>query len=245
MNCKLTPEYTERLSNLSLEIVNLKENISNILCSDSYISAKKASDILKLNPYFLDTETTGLGFYSQIIEIGIIDIDENIILESRYNPTVDIDCGAEHVHGISKKYLVNERLFSFHAEKIKNILLNNHIVIFNSDFDLDMIESTLRAFDINNKYVDDVDVTCAMYLSADFFGATNRYGTISLSNAIYKAGLNDKDFGLAHSAIGDCRSTLAVFKIIANHKKKFDDEILKIEEKIYFVENIIKNEGFQ
>lgn len=53
---------------------------------------------------------------------------------------------------------------------------------------------------------------CAMELAAGYFGATNRYGTISLASAASQAALTE---GEAHSAIADARMTAGVVNAIA------------------------------
>lgn len=56
-------------------------------------------------------------------------------------------------------------------------------------------------------------VYCAMELAAGYYGATNRYGTISLASAASQAGLTWE--GLAHSAIADARMTAGGVNAIA------------------------------
>ncbi|EMW1918342.1 3'-5' exonuclease, partial [Escherichia coli] len=55
-------------------------------------------------------------------------------------------------------------------------------------------------------------VYCAMELAAGYYGATNRYGTISLASPS-QAGLTWE--GLAHSAIVDARMAAGVVNAIA------------------------------
>lgn len=234
-DCECIPDLTEN-KKISLKISNLKRKITNekkyLLSSFS----SEACDILERNSYFLDTETTGLGDCSQVIEVGIIDCDENIIFESRYKPTVEIETGAQEVHGISKKSLEKEKIFSDDAKKIKDILLNNFIVIFNSSFDLRLLKNTYEAFDVDCEFLNDVKTKCAMYLSAGYYGATNKYGSISLFNVVAAAELEGNDFGAAHSAVGDCRATLAVIKKIASDKKISEKRIEKLEMELVSLE---------
>ncbi len=234
-DCECIPEKTEK-QKIKWEISNLKRKITIEKNNLDKSYPGKALEILKRKPLFLDTETTGLDDLAQIIELGIVGCNGDVIFESRYNPTVEIDQGAEDVHGISKKSLEKEKIFSDDAKKIKKILLNNLIVIFNSEFDLRLLKNTYKAFNLNYEFLGDVESECAMYFSARYWGATNRYGTISLSNAVYEAGLNFSDFGEAHSAVGDCKATLAVIKKIASDKEKKEIYIKELEEKLENIE---------
>ncbi|MBN6329352.1 3'-5' exonuclease, partial [Escherichia coli] len=56
-------------------------------------------------------------------------------------------------------------------------------------------------------------VYCAMELAAGYYGATNRYGTISLACAASQAGLTWE--GQAHSTIADARMAAGVVNAIA------------------------------
>ncbi|WP_143359843.1 3'-5' exonuclease, partial [Escherichia coli] len=61
--------------------------------------------------------------------------------------------------------------------------------------------------------LEELTVYCAMELAAGYYGATNRYGTISLACAASQAGLTWE--GQAHSAIADARMTAGVVNAIA------------------------------
>jgi len=53
-----------------------------------------------------------------------------------------------------------------------------------------------------------LETDVALYRAAHVFGATNRYGTIFLADAVFEARLCFE--GQAHSALGDVLTTLAV-----------------------------------
>ncbi|HFG3231745.1 TPA: 3'-5' exonuclease, partial [Escherichia coli] len=62
-------------------------------------------------------------------------------------------------------------------------------------------------------WLEELTVYCAMELAAGYYGATNRYGTISLACAASQAGLTWE--GQAHSAIADARMAAGVVNAIA------------------------------
>jgi len=49
---------------------------------------ERARQVIGLNPIFLDTETTGVGLYDLVIEVGIVDLDGNVLFNSLINPDI-------------------------------------------------------------------------------------------------------------------------------------------------------------
>ncbi|PHM23926.1 3'-5' exonuclease [Xenorhabdus innexi] len=164
--------------------------------------------------YILDTETTGLDKQAQIVEIALTDTDGKVIYQSRLRPSVPIDAEAQAVHGIALSDLVNEPQWPQVADELISLLNSRPLIIFNAKFDLRIIAQTAKAFSMDTRWLKQLQCRCAMDLSALFYGATNKYGTISLANAARAAGVSVK--GKAHSAVVDCQTTAAVVRSIAN-----------------------------
>ncbi len=76
-------------------------------------------------------------------------------------------------------------------------------VIVNARFDIRILKQTAAAHSDPADWLEELTVYCAMELAAGYYGATNRYGTISLACAASQAGLTWE--GQAHS--GDRRRT--------------------------------------
>lgn len=72
------------------------------------------------------------------------------------------------------------------------------------------------------EWLDECLTHCAMYLAADTYGATNRYGTISLANATDRANVQWE--GEAHTALADVQATIALVKTIAKAPELVHDE---------------------
>ncbi|EHM3034617.1 hypothetical protein KF998_005466, partial [Escherichia coli] len=64
-----------------------------------------------------------------------------------------------------------------------------------------ILKQTAAAHSDPADWLEEMTVYCAMELAAGYYGATNRYGTISLTSAASQAGLT----WLAHSVIADER----------------------------------------
>jgi DNA polymerase-3 subunit epsilon len=172
-----------------------------------------AQKLFKMGFIILDTETTGISYKDQLIELCILSSDGNIIHNQRYKPTIPISDGAYRCHEIHMHDLENAPSFGVDADRIKDILLKNVVVIFNASYDMSILESTYKSIGINTFFLKDVKDHCAMNGAASIYGSTNRYGTISLSDAASASGFINPN---AHSALGDCQTTLAVMHDLAN-----------------------------
>ncbi|MCV5373279.1 3'-5' exonuclease, partial [Escherichia coli] len=81
------------------------------------------------------------------------------------------------------------------------------VIIFNARFDIRILKQTAAAHSDPADWLEEMTVYCAMELAAGYYGATNRYGTISLASAASQAGLTWEE--QAHSA-ADARMTAGV-----------------------------------
>ena len=66
-----------------------------------------------------------------------------------------------------------------------------------------------------------------MGLAVAMYGATNRYGTISLAAAMSLAGVTWR--GQAHSAIGDVLATVDLLQSIAQVRLNLDQELNRLQ----------------
>lgn len=183
--------------------------------SERGLSAMLAHTWLSQDPLFLDTETTGLGNTAQALEIGLVNARGETVYHTRLNPTVSIEPGAAAVHGISEAELADAPSWPDVAAQLQLHIGSRPLVIFNMDFDMRILKQTAAAHNDPASWLDTLRVYCAMRLSAGYYGATNRYGTISLASAAIQAGLNWS--GQAHSAVADAVMTAGVVRNIAEY----------------------------
>lgn len=171
---------------------------------------------------FLDTETTGLSNSDEVIELGIVDINGKVIFDQRFKPSVPIHPKAQEVHRISAEMLENEPAFFDYLLDFIDEVSGKKMLIFNKDYDTRIIRQNIEKFENTDAisfmqaFMKGIqsNIHCAMKMAANVFGATNKYGSISLSNAAIAAGLNPADYK-AHSAVGDCLMTKDLFLAIA------------------------------
>lgn len=193
-------------------------------------SAKLAADWLHNGAIFLDTETTGLGDDDQVIEIGIVSAAGEVLLRTLVRPTVPVDPEAQAVHGITAEDLADAPEWSEIASLVEAVLASRRpMVIFNADFDVRLLRQTAAAHGDVPAWIDEAARTaqCAMIHAARVYGATNRYGTISLAKALVASGAQWQ--GPAHSAVGDAMSTAELVRAMASVHEQIRSRLVELE----------------
>ncbi|EBF8098471.1 3'-5' exonuclease [Salmonella enterica] len=185
--------------------------------------AVQAHNWLSQEPLFLDTETTGLDAKAEALEIGLVDALGCVVYETRLKPTVSISPEASAVHGIDEVALVDAPCWSDVAERLQFHIGQRPLVIFNASFDIRILKQTAAAHNDPADWLDSLTTHCAMMLSAGYYGATNRYGTISLAGAASQSGLTWT--GPAHSAVTDAVMTAQVVNAIAEYYSQLQCEM--------------------
>jgi len=155
-----------------------------------------------------DTETTGLKENDEVIQIAIINLNKDILINTLVKPTwkKSISRDASNIHGIKIKDLENAPIFREIGDKIHNICSDKIVIIFNSAFDLRLMEQS------NNKGYYPAFIPkheCAMLQYSKFIGIWNEYRND------YKW---QKLSGGDHSALGDCYATLNVIERMTHGK---------------------------
>lgn len=178
---------------------------------------------LSQEPLFLDTETTGLDAKAEVLEIALVDALGCMVYETRVKPTVIINPEAAAVHGIDEMMLVDAPCWPEVAERLQFHIGQRPLVIFNAGFDIRILKQTAAPYNDPAGWLDSLTTHCAMTLSARYFGATNRYGTISLASAVSQAGLTW--IGQAHSAASDAVMTARVVNAIAEYYSQLQCEM--------------------
>lgn len=174
-----------------------------------------------LNGYILDTETTGIGSEDEIVQLGIIGANEEVIYNTFFNPKTPIGAKAEEVHGISMSQVSSCPSFGQEAERVTNILkMCRPLVIYNAPFDLKLLKQTFANHDLNGKsnFIDSLKVFDAMILIGEFFqDSMGYYSWIKLTTA-YNRLCPDRGYINAHNAIADCVMTQRCLAKIVEHR---------------------------
>lgn len=169
----------------------------------------------------LDTETTGLGYGSEIVEIAIIDHLGNSLLNTRIRPVYSIPDDAAAVHGITDRDVLDAPLWTAIRGAIRGILTERDVIIYNAKYDVKMLRSSdavhqiKEAIDLFHEPWDIARYHCAMLAYAEYLGDWNDYHRSwrwhKLTSAMHQQSLPFRD---AHSALGDCQMTLSLMNHI-------------------------------
>jgi len=161
----------------------------------------------------LDTETTGLEWNDEIIQISIIDGAGNVLVNNQLvKPTCQISAGARAVHGISDDALVNAPAITEVMTQIKGAVYGKTIVIYNASYDTRMLTQSLLARGANI-----IDAELRLALGANFIDcAMEQYAAWVGDWNDYRGNFKWQRLPAGdHSALGDCLATLQVIKTMA------------------------------
>lgn len=172
-----------------------------------------ARDLFTLpNFHVIDTETTGVGKSDQVIQIGVIDKNGAIVIDTLVKPTKRVPQGAIDVHGITNEMLTDAPTLADVYTMLSSKLAGTPLVAYNMDFDWRLLQQTftvnkLPLFRTNKRH-------CAMKEYAKFRGVRGKrgYRWHKLTQAASYEQVVVKD---AHSALGDVYMTLGVMRKMA------------------------------
>jgi DNA polymerase-3 subunit epsilon len=160
--------------------------------------------LLELGDFvILDSETTGLP--GEIIELAVLSSAGETLINTRLNPIEEITAGATAVHGLTKADLCSAPRFPQLRQQLEETLASvAWVVIYNAGFDDACLRLTAQVHGAAPLVYRSV---CAMEKYAEWCGEYSRY---------------HQDFrwqplrGGDHSAVGDCKATLALLEEMAN-----------------------------
>lgn len=172
------------------------------------------------NYLVLDTETTGLE-RGEIVQIAVIDSTGNVLLETLVQPRGKIPADATRIHGIDSLTVAEAPSWALISPKLEKLLAGRDVVIYNAVYDRKMMHQSAEAAGLPK--VDWKNVArfwCAMEAFAEVFGDWNdyrqsyRWKKLSDAAQYYQIA----DVGPAHSALGDCLTTLFVVRRMAGQE---------------------------
>lgn len=165
----------------------------------------------------LDTETTGLGSTAEICQIAIVDAGGEVLLDTLVKPVRPIPADATRIHGITNEMVTDAPAWADVLPQVVELLTGRAVVIYNAQFDYDMLRFSTRTAGLPEfegrslaKWY------CAMETFAEVYGEWNEYhGNYRWQRLTTAARHYDLPVEDAHSALGDCRMTLAVCRAMA------------------------------
>jgi DNA polymerase III epsilon subunit-like protein len=199
---------------------------------DHAAAAHWARQLLNDDFVILDTETTGLGIFDQVVQIAVIDKTGAVLLDTLIKPTRPIPQIAIGIHGITDAQVAGAPTFGEIYNSLLMAVGGKRVAIYNKNFDVEMLHQSEQLYHLEC----DPSWACigqeAWHLLAvwedvmipysDWVGEWSEYHG---NNRWQKLPGGD------HSALGDARATLAVIKKMAGELntsievKAMDDEL--------------------
>lgn len=176
---------------------------------------QEAQALLAANPVYLDTETTGMHFNSEVIEIGIIDDQGQVLFDQLVRPRGMIDPAAGRVHGITLEMLKDAPTWEKVWPQAEAVLMGRMIGVYNVEFDLRLMkQSHSRSWltwvlpDAN--FFDIMKLYARYYGDWDPFHRSFRYQSLEIAGR--QCGIHLPN---AHRALDDCLLTRALLHHMA------------------------------
>ena len=154
----------------------------------------------------LDTETTGLDEYAEVIQIGVTDGAGNVLMDNvMCKPLRPIPAEATAIHQITNQMMKGAAPFQSTWDILTRIAYGKIVVVFNAAYDRRLLIQSASRLLLPEPLLP-ARWECAMLKHAEWFGEWNDYhGSFRWQ----------KLQGGDHSALGDCIATLETIKKMA------------------------------
>lgn len=130
---------------------------------------RQAQNEILHKPVYLDTETTGLEDFDQIVEICVLDFDGSVLVDSLVKPTSTIPAGVTKLHGITDEMVKEAPTWPEIWPAVQAALTGRHLAIYSADFDVRMMQQSHRHHAMRWK-LKGASFFCIMKLYAQFRG---------------------------------------------------------------------------
>lgn len=166
---------------------------------------------------FLDTETSGVDMASVAVQIGGVNLRDDILMDTLIHlDGSEMSEKAQETHGISIDHLSHAPLFTEIWDELKGILESSDLIAFNMPFDARLLTQTANKYGLAMPMM---RTHCLMMQFSLFYGEVvsppmkpETYKIKSLEDACEHFGI--VNIG-AHDALADARATRAVLLAMA------------------------------
>jgi DNA polymerase-3 subunit epsilon len=168
----------------------------------------------------LDTETTGLK-EGEIVQIAVANSAGNALLDTFVRPNKPIPPDATRIHGITDAMVATAPMWADVQPMVLELLDNRDVVVYNAVYDRRMMHQSDESNGLSAlNYKGLVRFWCAMTAFAEVYGEWNDYrGSFTWQSLKLAAAFYHIQQPAAHSALGDCLTTLDVCLAMAGVRR--------------------------
>jgi DNA polymerase-3 subunit epsilon len=120
----------------------------NITQNSQSSAIELAKSIIRQQPVYIDTETTGLEKTDEIIEISIVDYDGKLLFTSLIKPSRPIPSEAQRIHHITNKDVASSQAWPIVWPSIRSFLYGRTVAAYNTPFDLRMMQQSHSRYNL-------------------------------------------------------------------------------------------------
>lgn len=193
----------------------LPEEVYDIVKEKSGI--KSFTELAEDNYIILDTETTGFDKnVDDVIELGITDINGNVLYEGMFKPDRENSPNAEAVNHISNEELQDKPTINEEWEKIKTAVAGRRIATYNLDFDKNILINAASRHGVPREEAEQLfnNSACVMLSYTHY---KTGYKAEKLQNALTENGI---EVTQDHRAVSDCKVTAQLIQAVREQVKE-------------------------
>lgn len=122
---------------------------------------------------FLDTETTGLDAFAEIIDIAVVDASGHVLLDTLVRPRRPIPAASSAIHGLYDDDVATAPGWDMVYNHLLPVVDGRRVVIYNASYDTRILRQCCGALALAMPRFRD---ECAMRRYAEFAGMRERSG---------------------------------------------------------------------
>lgn len=178
-------------------------------CRDEAIEEARAWLALGDQAVILDTETTGLDWRAEVVQIGVLGIDGSALMDCLVKPVDPIPADAMRIHGITNEMVAAAPAYPDYYTKLCEVLKDKTVIVYNAQYDRGVLRQSGQRYGQEFAGLPVREWVCAMETYAAYYGEWSEW---------HRSFRWQRLTGGDHSAIGDCRATLKLLQVMAESK---------------------------
>lgn len=127
-----------------------------------------ARSIIKQNPVYLDTETTGLDRNAEIIQVAVVDDGGHVLVDEFVRPSQPIPPEVTLIHGITDDMVAGAKSWPALWPTVRSHLVGRTIGIYNAEFDIQMMRQSLERYRL--PWRDNLNAMDILHLFSEYRG---------------------------------------------------------------------------